>query len=282
MVTNERPRSQDGFAQRLRHSAHRRESWLCVGLDPDPNRLPQNLPQNARGIADFCRAIIDSTQNVAAAYKLNLAFFELLGAEGWSALEEVHNAVPADTPVIADAKRGDIGNTSRAYADSILGNLKFDALTVSPYLGWDALQPFLEYQLKGVIVLCKTSNPGASALQDLEVGGEPLYMRVARGALSLPSAADVGLVVGATQPEALRAVRRLNTDTILLVPGVGEQGGSAAQAVELGANAQGDNALINVSREILFASDGADYAARAARVARERASETWRGGARTG
>jgi len=272
---------QGGFAERLRASAHARESWLCVGLDPDPTRLPASVERSGRGITRFCQAIIDATADVACAYKANFAFFELMGADGWRALEETRAHVPPDIPIIADAKRGDIGNTARAYADAILTKLGFDAVTVNPYLGWDSLEPFFGYEGKGVFVLCKTSNPGADDLQALVVDGEPLYMRVARQAISLRVPADIGLVVGATQPAALRAVRAIDRETILLVPGVGAQGADAAEAISYAANDSGDNALITVSREILFASRDDNYVEAGSAVARRRARETWHASSRT-
>jgi orotidine-5'-phosphate decarboxylase len=250
-------------------------SWLCIGLDPDMGRLPSGVPATVDGIVDFCRAIIDATADLTVCYKINFAFFELLGSAGWSAIEQVRRAVPDDIPVIADAKRGDIGNTSRAYAEAILRVLDFDAVTVNPYLGQDSITPFLQYPDKAMLVLCRTSNPGAADLQELEIGKSPLYLIVARQALALSGPGEVGLVVGATAPAALRAARDLSQDIILLVPGVGAQGGKAADAVRAAANQKGQNALITVSRDVLYASPLADFAAAARNVAHERRAETW-------
>ncbi|MGH2447149.1 MAG: orotidine-5'-phosphate decarboxylase [Chloroflexota bacterium] len=264
-----------GFVGRLRDGAARRKSWLCIGLDPDPSKMPQTVPHSAAGVVDFCREIIAATSPRAAAFKLNLAFFEAMGIPGWRALEQVRESVPAGTPVIADAKIGDIGNSSEAYAKAIFDVLGFDAVTLNPYVGLEALEPFTDRSGKGVFVLCKTSNPSARSLQDLPVLGEPMYIKVARMALEAETAADVGLVVGGTQPESLRAVRALSEDVVLLIPGVGAQGAKAQDAVGLGANRLGQNALISVSRHILYASAGIDFAEAAARSAAALAAETW-------
>ncbi len=275
MVTDSDTKDQiDSFSSRLRSRAERCGSWLCIGLDPDPARLPPSVPVTASGITDFCRNIIEATAESAACFKINFAFFEALGREGWAALEDVRRAIPATLPVIADAKRGDIANTATAYADAILSHLDFDAVTVSPYLGWDSLRPFLSHVGKGVFVLCRTSNPGSADLQELHVGGEALFLYVARNALELETSADVGLVVGATQPAALRAVRALCEDVILLMPGVGAQGASVREAIDAGANEARRNALVSVSRQVIFASRSTDYPLAAARAARSLAAQT--------
>lgn len=265
----------DGFAARLRRRAQERKSWLCIGLDPDVSHLPSTIPTTVDGVVDFCRAVVHATADVTVCFKINFAFFEALGIAGWEALQRVRAAIPGDIPVIADAKRGDIGNSSRAYAEAVLQVLDFDAVTVNPYLGRDSIQPFLQYPDKAVLILCRTSNPGATDLQELEVAGSPLYLRVARQALGLSGRAEVGLVVGATAPAALHAVRALSRDVIILVPGVGAQGGSAAEAVRAGANDCGQNALVAVSRAVLYASSQSDFAIAARDVASQRAAETW-------
>lgn len=265
------------FSERVRGRAREIGSWLCVGLDPDMSWLPSHLPRTAAGASSFCRAIIEATSSVAVCFKINFAFFEALGPAGWTALDEVRRAVPAEIPVIADAKRGDIGNTDEAYAHAVLDVLDFDAITVSPYLGSDSVEPFASRRGKCAIVLCKTSNPGARELQDLEVNGEPLYVHIARRYLGMQAAGEFGLVVGATQPEALRAVRSLSDDVLLLVPGVGAQGATARETIGLGANAAGENALIAVSRQILCASDGVDFAEAARDVASRLAGESQEG-----
>lgn len=266
------------FAAALRRRALDSSTWLCVGLDPDPSKLPAGLPPTPDGVIRFCKDLVYATAPFAACFKINVAFFEAMGPEGARALRDVRWLIPEDIPVIADAKRGDIGNTSAAYATALLDVLHFDAVTVNPYLGWDALAPFFACTGKGVFVLVRTSNPGSGALQELKVDEEPLFLRVAREALQQESRADIGLVVGATFPRALRAVRQLNDDAMFLVPGVGAQGASAREAVAAGANASGHNALINVSRDIMYASTGDDFAEAAAHAAERLASETWPGG----
>jgi orotidine-5'-phosphate decarboxylase len=246
-----------------------------VGIDPDLSWLPHHLSRSPSGVVQFCSSIAEATAEFAACFKINFAFFEVLGPDGWRALAEVRAALPPGIPVIADAKRGDIGNTDRAYARSILEVLAFDAVTVSPYLGRDSVEPFASYAGKGVFLLCKTSNPGAADLQDLGIGDEPLYLHVARRALSWDFPGEIGLVVGATQPDALSRVRALSDDVVLLMPGVGAQGATARDAVARGANARGENGLCAVSRQILQASSGRDFASAAARTASTLAHETW-------
>lgn len=263
------------LSNRLRQRAHQQHTWLCVGLDPVLDRLPAGVPRTVDGVVQFCEQIVQVTVDHVVAFKINFAFFEALGPDGWQALQRVRASIPDHIPAVADAKRGDIGNTSRAYAQAIFDVLGFDAVTVSPFLGWDSVAPFAGYADKGVLILCKTSNADAGDLQDLTVDGIPLYLRVAQEVLRWPARADMGLVVGATQPEALQRVRDLSGETILLVPGVGAQGASAVQAVKLGANAQGDNALIAVSRQILYASGEAAYPQAAGEAAEELAAATW-------
>lgn len=252
------------------------ESWLCVGLDPDPDQLPADLPLTPAGFLAFCRSIIDATISSAAAYKVNFAFFEALGPEGWRILSQVREAIPDNVPVIADAKRGDIPNTARFYARAIFDALGFDGVTVNPYAGLDSLEPFTAYEGKAVFVLCKTSNPGAPYLQDVEVEGEPLYMRIARDVLALQCPAEVGLVVGATQSEALASVRRISEEALILAPGVGAQGASAGEVAKIAANEDGDNVLPNASRQILHASQSEGYPHASRLVAEKMAAETWR------
>jgi len=213
---------------------------------------------------------------LAVAYKPNFAFYEALGADGWKALAEVRALIPATIPVIADAKRGDIGNTSAAYAKAILDVLAFDAVTVSPYMGWDSVARFMEYADKGVFVLGRTSNPGARDFQDIRVDGEELYMRVAREVMKLDAPADVGLVLGAGYPEALRRVRSLGANLLVLVPGVGAQGDAEVpETIAAGANDEGDNAVLSVSRHIMFASADRGYASAIRAAATRLARDTW-------
>ncbi|MBA7503583.1 Orotidine 5'-phosphate decarboxylase [subsurface metagenome] len=271
------------------------------------------------GILEFNKAIINSTHDLVCAYKPNLAFYEALGIEGLIILEKTIEHIPADIPIIGDAKRGDIGNTAKAYARALFSTLGFDAATVNPYLGFDSIEPFISYQDKGVFILCRTSNRGASDFQDVlnisiepeppsaryavsdlriepkvvEVGQPvaisfqltnvsnvrasykvtseplPLYQVVAQKAREWNIYGNIGLVVGATYPEELKRVRSICPEMCLLIPGIGAQGGDLALAVSYGVNAQGEKAIINVSRQILYASRERDFA-QAARNAAEK------------
>ena len=262
------------FSDRIRSRARQSGSWLCVGLDPDASWLPPHIPPTAQGVVDFCRAIVEATAASALCFKINFAFFEVLGPDGWRALHQVRSSIPDDIPVIADAKRGDIGNTDEAYAHSILEVLDFDAVTVSPYLGQDSIKPFVSRPDKCALVLCKTSNPGSGDFQELSLEGEPLYVHVARRMLAWNTPGEIGLVIGATQPDALTRVRALSDDALFLVPGVGAQGCTPEDALRFGANHRGENALIAVSRQILTASSGTDFAQAAGRTAADLARRT--------
>ncbi|PSP41382.1 orotidine-5'-phosphate decarboxylase [Halobacteriales archaeon QH_10_70_21] len=241
------------FFSDLRDRIATTDSVVSVGLDPDPDRLPGFLDGDLPRWR-FNRRVIDATHEHAACFKPNAAFYE--DPDGWRALEEtVAYAHGKGVPVLLDAKRGDIGNTARQYAD-LLDGLGVDAMTVTPYMGRDTLEPYLSRPEKGVIVLCRTSNPGGADFQTLEVGnGKPLYEYVAQRAAEWNDNDNVGLVVGATAPEELESVRDL-VDLPFLVPGVGAQGGDAEAAVEYGlADGVG---LVNSSRGIIFAGEGAD------------------------
>jgi uridine monophosphate synthetase len=247
-------------------------SLLCVGLDPHPSDLPAPTAQAARS---FCLRIIKATASYAAAFKPNSAFFELYGPEGWTALKDVIAAVKEESerlgsmiPVILDAKRGDIASTAEAYAKSAFETLGAHAITLSPYLGKDSIDPFLSYKEKGVFLLCKTSNPGAADFQDLQVltGGDgqpsiPLHVHIAKIAQNWNIANNIGLVVGATQPEALARIRTAAPDLWFLVPGVGTQGGDLETALRSGLRLDGNGLLINISRGISRADDPARSAA---------------------
>ncbi len=264
------------FFDRLAERIERIDSVLSVGLDPDPARLPEDLRDRDLPRWAFNRRIIDATHEHAAVFKPNAAFYE--DPEGWRALEEtIAYAHGKGVPVLLDAKRADIGNTTRRYADLVdpdRDGPAADAITVNPYMGGDSLQPFLANETAGVFVLCRTSNPGGSDLQDLPLEtGEPVYERVAALADLWNDHGNVGLVVGATQPEELEALREIVPDLPFLVPGIGAQGGDAEPAVEYGL-AEGVG-LINSSRGIVFAGDdatgeGADAYASAAGQAAKR------------
>jgi orotidine 5'-phosphate decarboxylase subfamily 2 len=235
------------FAARLDADAARLGTLLCVGLDPHPGSFDGTA-------ADFCRRIIDATADCALAFKPNSAFFEAAGTDGLAQLATVVRHVSGHRLVVLDAKRGDIGSTAKAYARAAFDVIGADAVTVSPYLGGDSVAPFLEAPEKGAFVLCHTSNPGAEDFQGLDTGGAPLYVQVARRALEWNGAGNVGLVVGATVPAALEAVRQL-VDLPLLVPGVGAQGGDLEAAVRAGVDGRGRGLLVNSSRSIVYAAD---------------------------
>jgi uridine monophosphate synthetase len=241
------------FFERLEHRAREVDSLLCVGLDPHPADLAEDTPAAA---LDFCRRLVEATADLALAYKPNAAFFEAYGAEGWAALRELIASIPAGIPVVLDAKRGDISSTAEAYARAVFQTLGADALTLSPYLGADSLEPFLADPARGVFVLCKTSNPGAGDLQDLPLArGGVLYEHVARLARGWNRRGNLGLVVGATQPEALRRVRAAAPELWFLAPGVGAQGGDLEEALRCGLRADGLGMLVPVSRALSRAAD---------------------------
>ena len=249
------------FTDKLLNASRKNESWLCIGLDPDPELMP------AVDVLQFNKTIVEATSDLVCAYKPNLAFYEALGLEGLTILEKTVKYVPGDIPVIGDAKRGDIGSTARAYARALFSVLGFDAATVNPYLGFDSVEPFINYQDKGVFVLCRTSNKGATDFQNLNTDGLPLYEAVARKAQDWNIHGNIGLVVGATYPEELKTVRSICPEMPLLIPGIGAQGGDLASAVGYGVDAQGEKAIINVSRQILYASKEKDFAQVARKVA---------------
>ena len=243
------------FLERLHTAARRNSSWLCVGLDPDPASLPAEV-----GVESFLGGIVDATRDLVCCYKPNLAFFEALGMAGQHALRSLLRDVPGEIPVLIDAKRGDTPQTMRAYARAIFEELDADAATVNPYLGGDSLEPFFAYRDRGVFVLCKTSNPGAAEMQDLMVdGSEPLFVRVARRAMTWDRFGTLGLVVGATYPSDVAAVRQIAPRVPILLPGVGAQSGDLDRSVQAGVDVDGAGAIVNASRSILYASAGGDW-----------------------
>ena len=240
------------------------DSLLCVGLDSAADKLPRAFQAQAAPQLAFNRHIIAATAEYAAAYKFNMAFYEAEGASGWRQLAESLGYLRARHPdilTICDAKRADIGNTSAAYARAIFETLGFDAVTLNPYLGWDALAPFLRYEDKASIVLCRTSNPGAAAIQDLPVGARPLWQVVAEQASEMNTLGNCMLVVGATNPREVAQVRQIVGDMTLLVPGIGAQGGDLSRTLQGGLNSEGRGLIINSSRGIIFADDPARAAA---------------------
>ena len=243
------------FIEQLDAAATRNRSLLCVGLDPWRPSLP------TEDIAEFNSAIIAATSDLVCAYKPQWAFYEAEGFAGLEALQQTIAAVPDGIPVILDVKRGDLGSTSTAYAKAAFEVWGAGAVTVSPYMGRDSIQPFLDYADRGVFVLVRTSNPGATEFQSLGVdGGLPLYEYVASQARRWNESGNVGLVVGATAPEELARVRGIAGDMPLLIPGIGAQGGDLESSVRNGTDAHGRRAIISASRSVIYASQGADFA----------------------
>ncbi len=237
------------YLARFKQYLNDKNTFLCVGIDPDPQKFPQQIGRTPQGVYQFCREIIKVTQEFTPAYKFNLAFFEIWGHRGWQVLERLLADVPPGILKLGDAKRGDIGNSARFYAKALFDHLNFDAVTISPYLGSDSIKPFIEDPDRGAFVLCVTSNPSG---QELQQHGEPwLYIKTAQLVDQLNTTGNLGLVMGATQPEQLMEIRRKFPQLPFLIPGVGRQGGAvetAVQACQLcGAG------LINVSRSIIFA-----------------------------
>jgi len=259
-----------GFHDKLNDAWTNSGSMLCVGLDPDPSKMPSSMAEDLEGVLEFCIGIVDSTAHAVCAFKPQIAYFAALGAE--DQLERLCAHIRDRHPgvvLILDAKRGDIGPTAERYAEEAFVRYGADAVTVNPYLGTDSLEPFLAHRGKGVIVLCRTSNPGSGDLQSLTVDGEPLYERVAHMARDRwSSLGELALVVGATYPTELARVRSIVGDMPLLVPGIGAQGGDVEATVTAGRDSRGLGMMINSSRAILYASTGPDYAS-AARVAAE-------------
>lgn len=261
------------FTQQLSQAWQRHDSLVCVGLDPEPARFPATLHGDPDAIFTFCRAIVDATADLVCAFKPQIAHFAAHGAEDalQRLIAHIHAAHPG-VPVILDAKRGDIGSTAQHYAAEAFDRYGADAVTVNPYLGHDSLQPFLDRADKGVIILCRTSNPGARDLQELMVadpngGGRKLYQHVAETvAREWNAHGNCALVVGATWPAELADVRGRVGDLPLLVPGVGAQGGDVAAVVTNGRTGDGNGLMISSSRAILYAGSGDDFAA-AARAA---------------
>ena len=254
------------FIDKLTKATRQNRSLLCIGLDTDPQQMPENI-----GVFEFNKAIVDATRDLVCAYKPNLAFYEALGNPGMEDLRRTVEHIPDNIPVIADAKRGDIGNTAKAYARAIFDNLGFDAVTVNPYLGFDAIEPFIEYRDRGIFILCRTSNAGAVDLQSLicrsDDGDRPLFEIVASKASRWNTYGNIGLVIGATYPEELKLIRQQHPDMPLLIPGIGAQGGDLALTVSYGTDANGEKAVINSSRQILYASRDRDFAEAARQVA---------------
>lgn len=238
------------YFERLRAAARARRSQLCVGLDPDPERIPGG----AAGALRHCQAVVEATAEHACCYKPNSAFWEQYGPEGVAALLELRGSIPSDIPVLLDAKRADMGNTMRAYARAVFETLDMDACTIHAYHGSDSIAEFTRYTERGVYVVCRTSNPGAVDLQHLDAGGRPLYLRVAELAARHNGAGNVALVVGGTAPAQVREVREASP-LPFLVPGIGAQGGDLEASVRAAWNGDEASCLIASSRSVLYAED---------------------------
>ena len=253
------------FVDKLLAASRANGSLLCIGLDPDPQLMPDV------SVLEFNKRIIDATSDLVCAYKPNLAFYEALGIEGLQALEKTVAHIPDTIPVIGDAKRGDIGSTARAYARALFDGFGFDAATVNPYLGYDSVEPFIEYRDRGVFVLCRTSNAGSAEFQAVQLSQPPvpLFEMVALRAKEWNTHGNIGLVVGATHADELRRVRQLCPEMPLLIPGIGAQGGELASTVRYGADEKGEKAIISSSRQVIYASRGDDFAT----AAREEAAK---------
>lgn len=245
--------------EELYQNIKKKKSFLCVGLDTDINKIPKHLLKEENPILAFNKAIIDATKDHCVSYKLNTAFYESLGLEGWKAMEETLAYIPEDIFTIADAKRGDIGNTSKMYAKAFFENMDFDSVTVAPYMGEDSVAPFWSYEDKWVILLGLTSNKGSQDFQRLTDNDMPFYEHVMRKANTWGDSENLMFVVGATHPEMFQEIRKIAPDNFLLVPGVGAQGGDLHGVIKNGMNDH-CGLLINSSRGIIYASSGEDFA----------------------
>jgi len=257
------------WREKLAKVTSENNSLLCVGLDSDSGKIPKFLIETSKNpVLDFNKALVDATKDLVCAYKLNMAFYEVEGNKGFETLERTIQYIPHHIFIILDGKRNDIGNTSQKYAQSLFDKLKADAATINPYLGKDGMSPFLDYREKCSFILCRTSNPSAGDFQDLLVSSTPVYQLVAKKIREWNGNKNCGAVVGATYPEELKTVRSLLGDEIpILIPGVGKQGGDVEKTVRNGTNTKGEMALINSSREIIFASTQQDFAEQARKKA---------------
>ena len=261
------------FYQKLSAIIKKQHTLLCVGLDSDFEKLPKHLKNKKNPQFLFNKAIIDATHDLVCAYKPNTAFYEARGAEGIEDLYKTCQYLQKHYPeivIIIDAKRADIGNTNNGYAEFVFDYFRGDAVTLHPYLGQEAIQPFLDRKDKGSIILCRTSNKGAGEFQDLAINNKPLYQIIAKQVVNKWNANhNCGLVAGASYPEELKKIRRLAPNLPLLIPGIGAQGGDVEKTVKAGVDEKGGNAIINASRSIIFAGNDKDFA-KSARIEAEK------------
>ena len=242
------------FNKRLQEICNEKNNYLCIGLDIDPDRFPLDRDTSLNGMETFAKDLIDGTIAFCPVYKPNFAFYERFGSDGYALLERIVNYIAGRALVIADAKRGDIGNTSYQYARAIFNSMGCDAITISPYMGRDAIEPFLEDIEKGIFVLCMTSNDGATEIQNNQNDVMPLYERIIQIACEMNGGDNIGLVVGATQADLMEKIRKLSKGLSWLVPGVGAQGGDLQKSVSI--SNQNGQGIINISRGILYAGNG--------------------------
>lgn len=255
------------FLQKLEQAIEKNNSLLCVGLDPDTSKFPTHLQNGHESIFAFNKAIIDATHDVVCSFKPQIAYYSALGVPAIEALKKTVDYIRTnypEIPIILDAKRGDIGPTAQQYAKEAFEFFQVDAVTVNPYLGLDSLQPFLLYDTKGIVILCRTSNESAQDFQDLSVNGTPLYLEVAKKILSWDKEYhNCLMVVGATWPEEIKTLRELAPNMFFLVPGIGVQGGSVQKTLENGLRKDKSGLIITISRSVLYAATGQDFAQKA-------------------
>ena len=257
---------------RLIEQIKEKRSYLCIGLDTDENKIPKHLGSSSKSIFEFNKQIIDATKDLCVSYKINTAFYEAMGMRGWEAMEQTVHYIPSTHFKIADAKRGDIGNTSSQYAKAFFETMPFDAITVAPYMGEDSIRPFLEYEDKWTIVLGLTSNKGASDFEMQRTGQEYLYEKVIKTVSKWGNPENLMFVTGATHASQMKNIRATIPDNFLLVPGVGFQGGSLEEVSHNGMN-KDVGLLVNVSRAIIFASNSENFAEEAREIATQYQSE---------
>ncbi len=245
-----------------------KKTYLCVGLDTDIHKIPKHLQKRPEGVFEFNKQIINATKDLSVAYKLNTAFYEAMGLEGWKAMEKTVNYIPSTHLKIADAKRGDIGNTSSQYAKAFFETLNFDAITVTPYMGEDSIKPFLEHKNKWTIVLGLTSNKGSSDFQQKKFNDEYLYETVLKKVSAWGNKENLMFVIGATKSDDISSVRKIISDNFLLVPGVGFQGGRLAEVSKAGLT-KDCGLLVNVSRAIIYAGEDENFADAARIIAQQ-------------
>ncbi len=247
------------FIEKLERVYEENNSLVCVGLDSDMNKIPAFLLDEKYPIVDFNKIIIDNTKDHVCAFKFNMAFYEILGVQGIESLKKTIKMIPKNIPIIVDGKRGDIGNTAEIYAKAIFETIGCDATTVNPYMGFDSVKPFMDYKEKGVIILCRTSNEGAKDFQDL-VCTKPLYQVIAQKVKTWNKNGNCGLVAGATFPEEIKIIRNIvGNEMPILIPGVGKQGGDIEKVVRFGTNDDGNMAIINSSRAIIYSSSDENF-----------------------